>query len=183
MKKDVGIATKIKRGGFTMIELVVVIIVLAVMGYVTFQAVSGFSKKADVNNGVTKELQMIYQATQEFKGMVSPDGTYKGVEGNLSAFLPTDYKVNSADNTGNAAWIKKYDINSSAISGATGVAYRVGPSNNGLAVDINISYNGTDEQIKKLLETATLGFFNKLGKGTVVNTTANDGNLSITNIN
>lgn len=176
MEKNLQVATNVaKRGGFTMIELVVVIIVLAVMGYVTFQAVSGFSKKADVSNGVTKEIQMIYQATQEFKGMVSPDGTYKGVEGNLSAFLPTDYKVGVAPG---------YEINSSAISGPKGVFYKVGPSGTGaLAVEINVSYNGTDEQTKKLLETATVGFFNKLGKGTIVNNTPNDGNISITNIN
>lgn len=166
------------KNAFTMIELVVVIIVLSVIGYITFQATSGFYKKVSVTNGVIKELQIIYQATQEFKTLASIDGTFSGIEGNLSAFLPSDYKVNVKDPS---LWIEDFDINSSVVNG---LIYRVRKRSDvePFLCDIYINYPDNplkDKQIAKLISSAAAGFLQKLGKGEIVDEMDKWGTISL----
>ena len=83
--------TQQSSGGFTLIELVVVIAILAVLSAIIVPKVTGFLSRAD-NVSVTAEVRAVQDASNFFKLDLhkGPDGSFEWGQENVGHFFPTE---------------------------------------------------------------------------------------------
>lgn len=105
------------RKGFTMIELVFVIIILAVLAAISIPKIMNNSSKSEISGVLGSDTESIYQAMNEWRGSGSgTDGTFANLTtSGLGAYLPNSMSLVDPDGTPNSG--DEY-ITSSGFNGA-----------------------------------------------------------------
>jgi len=103
------------KKGFTMMEIIFVLIVLGVLVALVFPTVIGGKNKATIGATVTNDMKLIGQALTEWRGnSANSNGTYSNLTtSEIVAYLPSSMTYDNATDT----------IKSSGLNG--GISYQV----------------------------------------------------------
>lgn len=66
------------KSGFTMSELIIVLVIIGVLGYITFNKLFGAKTKQEIENAVKADLEVITNAADKFR-LNTRDGRYTGL--------------------------------------------------------------------------------------------------------
>lgn len=66
------------KSGFTMSELIIVLVIIGVLGYITFNKLFGAKTKQEIENSIKADLEVITNAADKFK-LNTRDGRYTGL--------------------------------------------------------------------------------------------------------
>lgn len=104
MKKDASLAVKGLKKGFTMIELVFVIIIIAALAAISIPKIMNNSSKSEISGVLGSDTESIYQAMNEWRGSGSgTDGTFANLTtSGLGAYLPNSMSLVDPDGTPNS---------------------------------------------------------------------------------
>jgi len=95
---------KLKKGlrsGFTMIELIFVVIIIAVIAGVTVPKIMSNSSKTEISGVLGSDTESIYQAMNEWRSSASvSDGTFSNITtAGLGSYLPNNMSLVDPDGT------------------------------------------------------------------------------------
>lgn len=66
------------RSGFTMSELIIVLVIIGVLGYITFNKLFGAKTKQEIENAIKADLEVITNTADKFR-LNNRDGRYTGL--------------------------------------------------------------------------------------------------------
>ena len=91
--------SKSSRKGFTLIEVILAIVVVAVIMGIAIPKVMSNSDKAQIKQSISSDVRSIVEAAADWKrtDRATSDGTYKNIsESQLSSRLPSNMDVNGS---------------------------------------------------------------------------------------
>lgn len=92
------------RSGFTMSELIIVLVIIGVLGYITFNKLFGAKTKQEIENAIKADLEVITNAADKFR-LNNRDGRYTGLTvSKIAGNFPNNMKqMNQTGEIGNGA--------------------------------------------------------------------------------
>lgn len=92
------------RSGFTMSELIIVLVIIGVLGYITFNKLFGAKTKQEIENAIKADLEVITNAADKFR-LNTRDGRYTGLTmSKIAGSFPNNMKqMNASGTIGNIA--------------------------------------------------------------------------------
>lgn len=84
------------RSGFTMSELIIVLVIIGVLGYITFNKLFGAKTKQEIENAIKADLEAITNAADKYR-LNSRNGKYdKLTIAKIAGYFPSNMKQMSA---------------------------------------------------------------------------------------
>jgi len=90
------------RSGFTMSELIIVLVIIGVLGYITFNKLFGAKTKQEIENSIKADLEVITNAADKYR-LNSRDGKYTDLAvAKIAGYFPNNMRqmtIDGADDT------------------------------------------------------------------------------------
>lgn len=97
------------RSGFTMSELIIVLVIIGVLGYITFNKLFGAKTKQEIENAIKADLEVITNAADKFR-LNNRDGRYTNLTiSKIAGSFPNNMKqMNQTGNIGGTAGVHEW---------------------------------------------------------------------------
>lgn len=173
------------RSGFTMSELIIVLVIIGVLGYITFNKLFGAKTKQEIENAIKADLEVITNAADKFR-LNNRDGRYTNLTiSKIAGSFPNNMKqMNASGVLGGDAGVHEWV---GSVSFGEMCRYTVGPNTGDNNRTFNVAMNcqpavgdlGWNESEAALTEQVFWEFINRkygysTGKGLVLGNSSAD---------